>query len=76
MSFHGNSYQNKNLHLLYVIHDKDRGDIDKYGITDDEIKADGTCGRVQEQPGLFNRIAGRERFFAEILEVVRNLGFE
>ncbi len=59
--------ENFNLHHLYVIYDKQTGDIDKYGITDDPLEEDGLSGRTKEQLDLFNRIAGWERFFAEIL---------
>ncbi len=67
MPFHGNSYQNELLHLLYVIYDKETGDVDKYGITDDPVNEKGICERVQEQLDLFNRIARWERFYMEIL---------
>ena len=67
MPFHGNSYQNEQPHLLYVIYDKETGYVDKYGISDDPVNENGICERVQEQLDLFNRIAGWERFFAEIL---------
>jgi hypothetical protein len=41
MGFHGNSYQNQELHHLYVIFDGDDDGIYKYGISDDSIDSDG-----------------------------------
>lgn len=67
MPFHGNSYRNEKPHLLYVIYDKETGGVDKYGITDDPLEEDGLSGRIREQLDLFNRIAGWQRFYAEVL---------
>ena len=64
---HGNSYKNKKLHHVYVIFDKQEDDIYKYGISHDPIEADGLSARLRDQLDLFNRIAGWNRFFAEIL---------
>jgi hypothetical protein len=67
MGFHGNSYQNQELHHLYVIFDGDDDSIYKYGISDDSIDSDGLSDRIREQLDLFNRIAGFTRFYAKIL---------
>lgn len=67
MGFHGNSYQNEELHHLYVIMDGDDDSIYKYGITDDSVDSDGLSERVREQLDLFNRIVGFHRFYAKIL---------
>lgn len=67
MGFHGNSYQNEELHHLYVIIDGDDDSVHKYGISDDLIDSDGLSDRVREQIDLFNRIAGFPRFYAKIL---------
>ena len=64
---HGNSYKNRRLHHVYVIFDKQDDDIYKYGISHDPIDADGLSARLRDQLDLFNRIAGWQRFYAEIL---------
>ena len=64
---HGNSYLNKKLHHVYVIFDKEKDDIYKYGISHDPIESDGLSARLRDQLDLFNRIAGWSRFYAEIL---------
>ena len=58
MTLHGNSYQNKKPHHLYVIFDKEEDDIFKYGISHDPIGADGLSARLRDQLDLYNRIAG------------------
>ena len=67
MTPHGNSYQNKKPHHVYVIFDKQSDDIYKYGISHDPIEADGLSARLRDQLDLFNRIAGWSRFIAEIM---------
>ena len=67
MGFHGNSYQNQELHHLYVIFDGEDDSIYKYGISDDHIDPDNLSGRVREPVDLFNRIAGFPRFYAKIM---------
>jgi hypothetical protein len=64
---HGNSYQNKKLHHIYIIYDKQEDDIYKYGISHDVIDSDGLSARLRDQLDLFNRIAGWSRFYGEIL---------
>ena len=67
MGFNGNSHTNEKPHHLYIIFDKETGDIDKYGISSDPIEEDGLSGRIKLQLELFNRIARWHRFYAEIL---------
>lgn len=67
MTFNGNSYQNEKPHHLYIIFDKETGDLDKYGISSELIEDDGLSSRISLQLDLFNRIAGWHRFYAEIL---------
>ncbi len=64
---HGNSYQNRKMHHVYVIFDKQDDDIYKYGISHDPIDVDGLSDRLRDQLDLYNRIAGWQRFYAEIL---------
>jgi hypothetical protein len=64
---HGNSYKNSKPHHVYVIFDKQEDDIYKYGISHDPIEADGFSARFRDQLDLYNRIAGWQRFYAEIL---------
>jgi URI fold toxin 2 len=64
---HGNSYQNKKIHHIYVIYDKQEDDIYKYGISHDAIDVDGLSARLRDQLDLFNRIAGWSRFYGEII---------
>ncbi len=64
---HGNSYQNKKLHHIYVIYDKQDDAIYKYGISHDAIDTDGLSARLRDQLDLFNRIAGWSRFYGEII---------
>ena len=68
MTPHGNSYKNTKPHHLYVIFDKQEDDIYKYGISHDPIEADGLSARFRDQLDLYNRIAGWQRFYAEILQ--------
>jgi URI fold toxin 2 len=67
MQIHGNSLQNKKRHHVYVVFDKEKDDIYKYGISHDPIESDGLSARLRDQLDLFNRIAGWSRFYAEIL---------
>jgi len=67
MSFNGNSYENEKPHHLYIIFDKETGDLDKYGISSEPIESGGLSSRIKIQLDLFNRIAGWHRFYAEIL---------
>ena len=64
---HGNSYQNKKLHHVYIIYDKQDDDIYKYGISHDVVDSDGLSTRLRDQLDLFNRIAGWARFYGEII---------
>ena len=64
---HGNSYQYKKLHHVYVIYDKQDDNIYKYGMSHDLIETDGLSARLRDQLDLFNRIAGWTRFHSEIL---------
>ncbi len=68
---HGNSYQNKKIHHIYIIYDKQEDEIYKYGISHDSIDADGLSSRLRDQLDLFNRIAGWSRFYGEI--IVQNI---
>jgi len=68
---HGNSIQNKDPHHLYEILDIQEDDTFKYGISHDEIEADGLSKRLRDQINLYNVVAGFVRFFARIL--LRNI---
>ena len=57
MGFNGNLLTNEKPHHLYIIFDKETGDIDKYGISGDPIEKDGLFGRIKLQLELFNRIS-------------------
>ncbi|MEM1121369.1 MAG: hypothetical protein AAGJ18_13030 [Bacteroidota bacterium] len=67
MGFNGNSHTNEKPHHLYIIFDKETGDIDKYGISADPIEEDGLSARIKTQLELFNRIARWHRFYAIVL---------
>ncbi len=67
MKEHGNSRRNPNAHHLYDIHKIRNRDIFKYGITDDEIEADGLSARVRTQVGDMNLAAEYKKYEAEIL---------
>lgn len=64
---HGNRLDNDADHHLYVILDKEKEDIFKYGISHDPIDEDGISDRIREQLNLYNLIAGWLRFFAKVL---------
>lgn len=67
MGFHGNSRQNEKEHHLYAIHDKEEGDVFKYGISDKPIGEDGYSQRMREQVDYLNRAVGWARYLAEVL---------
>lgn len=64
---HRNSYENEELHHLYVIIDRLDDSVFKYGISCKPIKKDGFLERITEQVNLLNRIDNWPRFFAVIL---------
>jgi hypothetical protein len=64
---HGNSHKNNNLHHLYEITDTYENEVYKFGISDDEIEADGLSARRRNQLSLFNILANFLRFAGRIL---------
>lgn len=68
---HGNSHQNQKPHHLYEIFDEHEDEVFKYGISADEIDADGTSDRLRKQLKLFNLVANTLRFIGKIL--IRNI---
>lgn len=64
---HGNSNKNPKEHHLYEIKDQDENDTFKYGISADQINADGKSPRAESQVKLFNILAGKVKYCAEIL---------
>jgi URI fold toxin 2 len=66
---HRNSYNNEELHHLYVIIDRVDDGVFKYGISCKPIGKDGLSERMREQINLLNRIDKWRRFFAVILIV-------
>lgn len=64
---HGNSYENNELHHLYVIIDRLDDDVFKYGISFKPIGKDGLSDRMREQVNLLNRVDKWQRFYAHIL---------
>jgi len=46
MKIHGNSLKNDKPHHLYEIHDKEDGELFKYGISHDNIDEDGISNRL------------------------------
>lgn len=67
MGIQGNSRKNNKEHHLYAIHDKEREDIFKFGISDKPIGEDGYSQRKREQVDYLNRAVGWIRYFAEVL---------
>ena len=64
---HGNSYENNELHHLYIIIDRVNEDVFKYGISFKPFGKDGLSERIREQVNLLNRIDKWQRFYARIL---------
>jgi hypothetical protein len=64
---HGNSLKNTDPHHLYEIRDIQEDDTFKFGISHDEIEADGLSKRLRDQISIYNVVAGFVRFFARIL---------
>jgi hypothetical protein len=64
---HGNSLKNDAPHHLYEIFDIQEDDTFKYGISQDEIEADGLSKRLRDQVSFYNVVSGFIRFFARIL---------
>jgi len=67
MKKHGNSLKNQDLHHLYQINDDEEKDIFKYGISSDELLADGSSSRANKQVKLYNLVANKQKFSAEVL---------
>lgn len=67
MRQHGNSHDNLEPHHLYEIHDGERGDVYKFGISGEPLFADGSSPRANRQTRAFNRLVGGLRFFANVL---------
>lgn len=67
MKVHGNSHQNKDLHHLYEIRDRELQDTFKYGISSDPLLEDGSSPRASTQVKLFNKVVNWARFFAKVL---------
>lgn len=68
MKPHGNSHQNKEEHHLYAIFDLEEQSIYKYGVCGEPLNEDGSSPRAGRQVREFNRVVGRLRFTAIILE--------
>ena len=64
---HGNSYENNELHHLYVIIDRANDGVFKYGISFKPIGKGGLSERIREQVNLLNRVDKWQRFYARIL---------
>lgn len=67
MKVHGNSLDNDKPHHLYEIHDKEKGELLKYGISHDPVDEDGLSQRIKIQLKLLNLGANWIRYFARII---------
>lgn len=67
MSKHGNSYENEEEHHLYDVHDLELDTTFKLGISADELEADGTSPRGNEQARYSNKVVGYYRFVSRVL---------
>lgn len=64
---HGNSNLNEQPHHLYEIHDKEKGELFKYGISHDPIEEDGLSQRIKTQLKYLNLGANWLRYFGRII---------
>lgn len=65
--FHGNDKRNMRDHHLYEIADSLDDEVVKYGICGDELNADGSSPRANEQVNFLNRAVGWIRFIARVI---------
>jgi hypothetical protein len=65
---HGNSKASSKLHHRYVIKDKETGEVQKTGISGQDLNNNGSSPRANKQVNQMNKDAGSDRFEATVEE--------
>jgi RHS repeat-associated protein len=65
---HGNSKQSANANHVYVIRDKQTGEVHKWGISGGKIRKDGKSYRAESQVRKLNRSAGSDVYESSVIK--------